>query len=142
MEQMNLLQFDFANDSKIKRNQMNAARRQYFKKNKKCCIRCGYPDQVQLHHIIPVSDDGATVQENLVALCQPCHKEYHKYFDGSVPLEHFLKYPPVRDLLALWDVFSSDEVQKLNVGETMEVYNQFLNLLKTWRNDYEFEEGE
>lgn len=140
MEQLNLLNFDFKNDSKAKRNQMVRARKEYFKKNEKCCIRCGFDDQVHLHHIIPIDDDGATVQENLVALCETCHKEYHKYFDGNKSFDDFLKYPPIRDLYALWDVFSSDEVQELKVGDTLEVYNAFLKLLKDWRKDYDLGE--
>lgn len=36
------------------------------------CAVCGAP-ATEVHHIVPVSQGGTNVRENLVALCHACH---------------------------------------------------------------------
>ena len=38
-----------------------------------CCILCGSPLMLQIHHFIPRSLSGLGIPENLVTLCLPCH---------------------------------------------------------------------
>ena len=38
------------------------------------CHRCGARENLQVHHIIPVREDGGREKQNLVVLCSSCHK--------------------------------------------------------------------
>lgn len=39
-----------------------------------CCIKCGSVEKLEIHHIIPRSLGGGYEPDNLVTLCQICHK--------------------------------------------------------------------
>lgn len=42
------------------------------------CVRCGIEvDDLQLHHIIPLSQGGYSFEGNLAYLCDECHYEAH-----------------------------------------------------------------
>ena len=41
------------------------------------CANCGSTDDLEIHHIVPVSLGGRDVIENLVPLCSSCHKAAH-----------------------------------------------------------------
>lgn len=41
-----------------------------------CCIRCGNPQAMPNAHYIPRSQGGLGIEENIVTLCQECHREY------------------------------------------------------------------
>jgi len=43
------------------------------------CARCGDDaEKIEVHHIIAVADGGESVEENLIAICMPCHKYLDK----------------------------------------------------------------
>jgi len=43
-----------------------------------CCICHRFrPIRLQVHHILPVSEDGTDDPDNLIALCQTCHSDVH-----------------------------------------------------------------
>ena len=51
--------------------------------------KCGNPGcrgilTLDIHHLVPVSDDGPDSPENLLALCPNCHALYHS---GQIPAE-------------------------------------------------------
>lgn len=51
--------------------------------------KCGNPAcrgilTLDIHHLVPVSEDGPDSAENLLALCPNCHALYHK---GEIPVE-------------------------------------------------------
>lgn len=42
------------------------------------CQRCGVPSgQLDAHHIKPVRHGGQTTKDNLLLLCEECHKQAH-----------------------------------------------------------------
>lgn len=41
------------------------------------CIRCGGEQDLQIHHIQPVSQGGTATERNLAALCSDCHQAAH-----------------------------------------------------------------
>ena len=43
----------------------------------KVCQICGASENLQAHHIIPISEDGPDVPENGIALCPACHADQH-----------------------------------------------------------------
>jgi 5-methylcytosine-specific restriction endonuclease McrA len=60
------------------------------------CVRCGFPDKLTVHHIIPISEAASHGEEkissddNLVTLCERCHTNVHLVFDLEKP--RFFKY--------------------------------------------------
>lgn len=55
------------------------------------CVRCGFPDKLTVHHIIPISEAASHGEEkissddNLVTLCERCHTNVHLVFDLEKP---------------------------------------------------------
>ena len=41
-----------------------------------CCILCGSPLGIPEAHIIPRSQNGLGIEENIVTLCRRCHRDY------------------------------------------------------------------
>jgi 5-methylcytosine-specific restriction endonuclease McrA len=37
------------------------------------CTRCGATERLEVHHVIPARDGGATTPANCVTLCADCH---------------------------------------------------------------------
>ena len=46
------------------------------------CVACGLGEQLELHHIVPRSQSGDDVQENLAVLCRSCHTKLEAHFSG------------------------------------------------------------
>ena len=42
------------------------------------CAECGYKDELECHHIKPISIGGSNDIENLVILCPKCHLKKHE----------------------------------------------------------------
>lgn len=45
--------------------------------NNKCGL-CGNIDSLDVHHIIPIENNGTNEQSNLICLCRKCHQQVHK----------------------------------------------------------------
>ena len=41
-----------------------------------CCILCGSPEGQPNSHVVPRSDNGMGIEENVVTLCWNCHQRY------------------------------------------------------------------
>lgn len=41
-----------------------------------CCILCGSPEGQPNAHVVPRSDNGMGIEENIVTLCWNCHRRY------------------------------------------------------------------
>lgn len=48
------------------------------------CQLCGTSENLSFDHIIPVSNQGLTIRENLAILCKPCNE---RKGNGFIPLE-------------------------------------------------------
>lgn len=46
------------------------------------CANCGSSKDLQIHHIVPVSNGGKETLGNLTVLCLDCHKKVHKTFNN------------------------------------------------------------
>jgi 5-methylcytosine-specific restriction endonuclease McrA len=52
-------------------------RKRLIKEYNSCCLKCGEQKeetQLQLHHIIPISQGGEDKYYNVILLCKTCHK--------------------------------------------------------------------
>lgn len=52
-------------------------RQDCFNRDNNRCRACGYPGDLEAHHIVPVSEGGDNTQDNLITLCSKCHDEQH-----------------------------------------------------------------
>lgn len=96
-------------DRKIKHNNYKKQRRKYengthrrgvepmiraviLKRDRNLCVSCfRLEDNLQIHHIVPVSKGGNDDLSNLVALCKSCHVKVHQVGD-ELYVESFGKY--------------------------------------------------
>jgi hypothetical protein len=46
------------------------------------CVCCGLGDQLELHHVLPRSQSGSDVPENLCVLCRSCHTKLESHAPG------------------------------------------------------------
>jgi len=44
----------------------------------RCCLCPEHPDITDLHHIIPISENGPGTEENLMVICPNCHAKIHR----------------------------------------------------------------
>jgi hypothetical protein len=42
------------------------------------CSKCGEISAIEIHHKIPLAIGGTNNNDNLICLCEKCHKEVHK----------------------------------------------------------------
>ena len=62
-----------------RRRQLEHAGVSLVAKGETCCRNCGYPHNLNLHHVIPRSKWKGGIQEplNCIALCTSCHLGWH-----------------------------------------------------------------
>jgi 5-methylcytosine-specific restriction endonuclease McrA len=44
----------------------------------RACQMCGTDEKLEIHHKIPFSKGGTEIEENLLVVCDSCHKKIHK----------------------------------------------------------------
>lgn len=49
------------------------------------CINCGATEELQYHHVVPISMGGNDIPSNMVCVCARCHSMIHYGKDGSIP---------------------------------------------------------
>lgn len=91
-------------DEYTKAIRREAAKMRYglIKKDGRCRIcGCSSIDDLELHHIVPVSEFGDNNPENLVTLCKECHVWIHRAYD-------FRKHDDVKKWLSSGNVSSNE----------------------------------
>lgn len=51
--------------------------RQILKERDRVCVNCGETEDIEMHHIVPLSKGGTNNEGNLVWLCTECHYKAH-----------------------------------------------------------------
>lgn len=54
-----------------------STRKQVEKRDDNSCVKCGFDNELSIHHIIPLSHGGINGMDNFALLCKSCHKEAH-----------------------------------------------------------------
>lgn len=68
----------------IRSHQWRRRRAEYYKKHVKECVVCKSQRSIGLHHMT-YKNLGREMDEDLVALCWPCHEKFHeKYSRGNI----------------------------------------------------------
>jgi hypothetical protein len=49
----------------------------------KICANCGSTEEIEMHHIVPLSKGGSNREGNLVYLCFECHCKVHETIRGQ-----------------------------------------------------------
>ena len=66
-----------------KPNRDNEKRRDHFAfirdHQKERCSMCGSKENLEWHHMVPLSMGGETCEENMIVLCRKCHKKVTNY---------------------------------------------------------------
>jgi 5-methylcytosine-specific restriction endonuclease McrA len=66
-------------------------RKAVYKRDDYKCRNCHTTKYLELHHIIFRSQGGKDIEENLVTLCNRCHRWAHKYRDQRLKWEKWIK---------------------------------------------------
>lgn len=74
LEESLLVAFYYFWQNKVRQEQYSMMRNFKRKNNKLTCNRCGKSENLEIHHIIPVAQWGGNDINNLMLLCQDCHK--------------------------------------------------------------------
>ena len=74
LEESLLVAFYYFWQNKVRQEQYSIMRNFKRKNNKLTCNRCGKSENLEIHHIIPVAQWGGNDVNNLMLLCQDCHK--------------------------------------------------------------------
>lgn len=64
-----------------------------------CCIYCGRPRGIELHHYVERSRGGMGIEQNLVCLCKKCHTKLH---NGDMNVKEYAK-AYLQDFYPDWD---------------------------------------
>jgi 5-methylcytosine-specific restriction endonuclease McrA len=65
-------------------------KREVDKRDGEFCRRCCRRKSTQYHHIKHRSNGGKETVENLIRLCEPCHKAWHKIKDRRVTFAEWI----------------------------------------------------
>jgi len=66
--------------------------RNYLKENlKKECYICGRKKDLELHHKIPLNCCGEDILDNIIYLCNKCHRNIHKIDNQNPTAKDYLK---------------------------------------------------
>jgi hypothetical protein len=57
----------------------------------RCCLCPEHHDITDLHHIVPISEDGPNTEDNLMVICPTCHAKIHR-FRSSYTLDQLRMY--------------------------------------------------
>lgn len=90
-----------------------AVRNAVLKRDDHRCRKCSRPCPLDAHHITPRAKGGGDTHDNLVALCQPCHTEWHMVEQAyNLSFEEWLLVPTYDVLLAAYRSIP-DELRRL-----------------------------
>ena len=53
-----------------------------------CCVYCGSPRNIEVHHYIERSRGGKGIEQNLICLCTRCHTKVH---NGDDTIKHYIE---------------------------------------------------
>ena len=66
-----------------------------------CCILCGSPEGQPNAHVVPRSDNGMGIEENIVTLCWNCHRRYDNTEERNALKSEIIAY--LKGFYPEWD---------------------------------------
>lgn len=98
----------------------NAVHQRDEMKCRKCgrCAQAGREEILHAHHITAYMDGGECTPDNLVTLCESCHKEWHFAEKvTTIPFSTWLQAPPYLALFVGWQ--HSDDRSAISAASQM-----------------------
>lgn len=86
------------------------------------CQCCGYGDQIpdlasmfSVHHMVPVQYGGSDAPNNLILLCQNCHKMVHDYEIGRIALskDTFNRFDDIKRVVVLGNILRKTRIKAI-----------------------------
>lgn len=69
-------------DTEYARIKANQLKPYVFARDGVKCVKCSSEDELNVHHIRPLSKRGLSIMDNMITLCKPCHVEIHSKKDS------------------------------------------------------------
>lgn len=70
------------------------------------CVYCGNPNAAPVAHYIARSQGGLGIEENILTLCESCHRRYDQTADRKMMREFFRRY-----LIARYPEFDEEKLK-------------------------------
>lgn len=66
------------------RDEWPEIRSRILKRDNGACVKCGCPDNPDVHHLIPKASGGTDEPDNLSTRCPACHAQHHLFFQATI----------------------------------------------------------
>lgn len=97
----------------IRARENQTARRHSLKKGN--CEKCGATDGLHMHHITPLSWGGTSEPENIITLCESCHRKAHaelrRHLTRSVLIHYLGSHADEIKRLARLSISDNDKIK-------------------------------
>lgn len=85
-------------------------KREVHRRDNMKCRKCGRCSGLHAHHLTAEMDGGECSLDNLITLCEPCHKEWHFVETITmIPFSTWIQAPPYLALFVGWQHSSDKE---------------------------------
>lgn len=103
------------NDKRVEANRVLWGKRQklYY------CVNCGATDNIQFHHIVPLSNGGTNRETNIVPLCLTCHIKAHDGMVRPTNCKGRPRNPPPNQYEEILQRYADGEIGKAKAGELL-----------------------
>lgn len=110
---------------KLRKEFSSSVRRNFIKDTNKStiCHKCGSHEgkSINIHHVIPLADGGTNDYNNLVPLCNHCHRDWHT-IEGLIDFDRWMgAIPRYEDMVKMFMFIEENEdifdFRSIKVGE-------------------------
>lgn len=83
------------------------------------CVNCGATDNIQFHHIVPLSNGGTNRETNIVPLCATCHIKAHNGMVRPTNCKGRPRNPPPNQYEEILQRYADGEIGKAEAGKLL-----------------------
>lgn len=99
------------------------------------CQKCNSPQELHVHHIVMVADDGLDEDENLITLCGGCHLEWHLSEQiNNISFEEWLKIPIYNCFMAWYNSLKQTDLSQMTGEQVLSLLDKFYDFVKIDRD--------
>lgn len=109
------------------------------------CCNCGSSENIEYHHIVPISLGGNDIESNIVPLCHRCHKAAHH----GRHITHYLSHSnsgrkpsaTYKDACKVYDMYANGEIGRRKACELLKCKKSAQITQQKWFGEYKEERG-